>query len=63
LQYSFDALAIPSRHAVAQSIELASDPFPKSTLRSEFGDIALADPCQISNDPLRHLVSYADVLD
>src|SRR4029077_8474018 len=27
------------------------------------GNIALADPCQIRNVPLRHLVPYADVLD
>jgi hypothetical protein len=45
--------------AVAQSIELASDPLPKSTLRSEPGNIALADPCQIRNVPLRHLVPYS----
>ena len=63
LQYSLDTLAILSRDAVAQSIELASDPLPKSTLRSEPGNIALADPCQIRNVPLRHLVPYADVLD
>ena len=63
LQYSLDTLAILSRDAVAQSIELASDPLPKSTLRSEPGNIALADPCQISNVPLCHLVPYADVLD
>ena len=60
---TLDTLAILSRDAVAQSIELASDPLPNCTLRSEPGNIALADPCQISNVPLRHLVHYADVLD
>jgi hypothetical protein len=63
LQYSFDALAILSRDAVAQSVELAGDSLPKSTLRSELGNIALADPCQISNVALGHLAPYADVLD
>jgi hypothetical protein len=44
LQYSLDPLAILSQNAVGQSIEIAGDSFPKSTLRPEARNIALHDP-------------------